>query len=115
MGLVGLFADFSSTYWLKESLAVNKFIANSMGFLIAASSNYYFNRVWTFESHNEKVPQEYLSFMLVSLVGLIINNGVLYLFNQHLKLPFYFSKLSSTAVTVVWNFMANYFFTFQSL
>ena len=110
VGFSGLFVDFSITYLLKEKLSVNKYISNSTGFIFAASSNYLFNRIWTFESNNPKVFTEYGTFILISMFGLVINNTCLYIFEK--KLNFYFAKFLAVLVTSVWNFTANYYLTF---
>lgn len=102
--------DFSITILLKEKLKVHRYISSSAGFTLAASSNYLFNRLWTFESNNPKVLIEYGTFILISLIGLIINNLFLYLFEK--KIRFYFAKFLAIIVTSIWNFIANYYLNF---
>lgn len=70
----GVIVDFSLTYLCKEKFRLNKYLSNSIGFMIAASSNYILNRIWTFGSLNQDIKTEYLSFIFVSTVGLLINN-----------------------------------------
>jgi len=111
VGISGLIIDFSITYLFKEIFKVNKYISNSIGFSVAVSSNYFFNRLWTFSSDNPKVLTEYASFLLISIIGLGINNLFLYLF--HKKMKFYPAKLFAIIVTTIWNFLANYFITFS--
>jgi len=103
--------DFSITILLKEKLKVHRYISSSAGFTLAASSNYLFNRLWTFKSNNPKVLIEYGTFILISLIGLIINNLFLYLFEK--KIRFYFAKFLAIMVTSVWNFIANYYLNFS--
>jgi putative flippase GtrA len=110
VGFSGMIVDFSITILLKEKLKVHRYIANSAGFTLAASSNYLFNRFWTFESNNPRVLQEYSTFIVISLIGLIINNLFLYLFEK--KLKFYFAKFLAILVTSLWNFSANYWLNF---
>jgi putative flippase GtrA len=110
VGFIGMVIDFSITYLLKEKLKIHRYIANSTGFTIAATSNYFFNRLWTFESNNPKVLVEYGTFIFISLIGLAINNFFLFLFEKRLK--FYWAKLLAIGVTTIWNFFANYYFTF---
>ena len=112
VGFSGLIIDYSVTYLLKEKLKVQRYISNSIGFATAASSNYLFNRLWTFESSNPEILFEYSSFILISGIGLAINNSFLYLFENRFKFNFYFSKLLAIGVTTIWNFFANYFITF---
>ncbi len=112
VGFTGLIIDFSVTYLLKEKLKINRYISNSVGFTLAASSNYILNRIWTFNSHNPKVATEFISFLTISLVGLLINNSCIYLFEK--KFNFYFSKVLAIGITTFWNFFANYWITFGS-
>lgn len=111
VGFSGLLIDFLVTYILKEYLKINRYISNSVGFVIAASSNYLLNRIWTFESENPEILFEYTSFLIISIIGLLINNFFIYLFEK--RFNFYISKLFAIGVTTFWNFFANYLITFN--
>jgi putative flippase GtrA len=113
VGLSGLIIDFGTTYLLKEKLKINKFIANAAGFSLAATSNYTFNRIWTFHSQNPQIFYEYSSFIIISILGLLINTFILWLLTRKGKYNFYLSKLLATIVTVAWNFTANFLITFN--
>lgn len=102
--------DFSITFLLKEKLKVHRYISSSAGFTVAASSNYLLNRLWTFASNNPKVLVEYSTFIIISIIGITINNLFLYLFEKRLR--FYTAKLFAIGVTAIWNFFANYYLTF---
>ena len=105
--------DFGITGLLKEKVKINKYIANSAGFILAATSNYLLNRFWTFQSDSIHVVTEYLSFILISIAGLGMNNAVVYLLIEKMKLNFYLSKLFAIGVVTLWNFSMNYLFTFR--
>jgi putative flippase GtrA len=111
VGFWGMAVDFSITILLKEKLKVNRYISNSAGFTVAASTNYLFNRLWTFGSNNPKILVEYSTFFLISLIGLLINNLIIYLLEK--KLRFYFAKFVAIMVTSLWNFLANYYLNFN--
>lgn len=113
VGFSGMIIDFGVTYLCKEIIKLNKYISNGFGFILAATSNYFLNRSWTFESHYEQIGFQYMQFMIVSCIGLGINSLVLYLLSDRLKLNFYLSKLIAIGVTTVWNFFANLLFTFK--
>lgn len=112
VGASGLVVDFGLTWLFKEKLRVQKYIANAIGFMCAATSNYFLNRIWTFESHNPNVGREYGEFVLVSVIGLGINSLFLWLFVSKAKLNFYVSKFVAIVITTIWNFIANYYITF---
>ncbi len=123
VGLSGLFVDFGITWFLKDKHNVNRFIANALGFIFAASTNYVLNRVWTFGSQNSKILSEYSLFILISLAGLIINTFILWILLTKItvafsskkgeNLYFYFSKLIAIGVVTIWNFLMNFFITFS--
>lgn len=112
VGFSGLFVDFGVTYLCKEILRIQKYIANSIGFTAAASTNYVLNRVWTFQSKDPNIAMEYTEFIIISLIGLGINNFILWLIVSRTRINFYIAKLFAIAVVTVWNFLANYFITF---
>lgn len=113
VGFTGVIVDFSVTWLLKEVFRANKYIANSIGFTVAATSNYYLNRIWTFASTSDNVAREYSLFLGISLIGLLLNNLLIYILNDKFKFNFYLSKLFAIGVVTVWNFIANYFITFR--
>ena len=113
VGTTGMVIDFGTTWFLKERVKINKYVANSTGFILAASSNYLLNRIWTFQSQNTKIATQYISFIIISLIGLGINNMVIFLLHGRLKYNFYLSKLIAIGVVTIWNFLMNLFITFS--
>jgi len=113
VGTTGMVIDFGTTWLLKERVKINKYVANSTGFILAASSNYLLNRIWTFQSQNTKIATQYISFIIISLIGLGINNMVIFLLHGRLKYNFYLSKLIAIGVVTIWNFLMNLFITFS--
>jgi putative flippase GtrA len=113
VGFSGMIIDFGTTWLLKEKFRINKYIANSTGFTLAATSNYILNRLWTFHSENSHIFKEYSLFIIISLAGLAINNFVIFIFHEKLKLNFYLSKLIAVGVVTCWNFVLNYLITFS--
>lgn len=114
VGFSGVFVDFGITWLCREKIKLNQYLANSTGFLCAVVSNYVLNRVWTFHSQDPSVVMQFSKFLLASVVGLGINNGIIYLLNERGKINFYAAKLVATGVVTIWNFWANYTFTFNS-
>lgn len=112
VGCSGMIIDFGITYLCKEIFKLNKYISNGIGFILAATSNYFLNRIWTFESYKEDIGIQYIQFMIVSTIGLGINSMVLYVLTDKLKWNFYLSKLIAIGITTIWNFFANMLFTF---
>ena len=112
VGFSGLGIDFFTTWLLKERILLNKYLSNSCGFTLAASSNYYFNRIWTFNSINPEISKELSIFLIVSIIGLLTNNVLLFIFHKKYENNFYFAKIIAILITAIWNFFANNFYTF---
>lgn len=112
VGCSGMIVDFGVTWLCKEKLRWNKYLSNSLGFVLAATNNYVWNRLWTFESESEAVVREYLSFVVIATIGLALNNLIVYLLHERLHLHFYLSKLIAVGCVTLWNFSMNYVFTF---
>ena len=113
VGGSGVVVDFGVTYLAKEFLKLNKYVANSLGFICAATSNYILNRTWTFGSNDPDIVMQYFRFFGFSLIGLVINNLVIYLLHGRVKWNFYVVKLIATCIVTFWNFSMNYIFTFH--
>lgn len=113
-GFFGMSIDFGATWLFKEKIKINKYIANAIGFSLAVTNNYFINRVWTFQSTNPHLGTEFSKFVFVSLVGLGLNTFIIYLFHQRKDgINFYLAKFFAIVIVFVWNFLANWLFTFR--
>jgi putative flippase GtrA len=113
VGVSGVVVDFGVTWLCREKLKINQYAANSLGFGCAVVNNYLLNRIWTFESHDPELAWQFGKFTVVALVGLALNNGIIWLLNERRSVKFYTAKLIATGVVMLWNFWANYTFTFS--
>lgn len=123
VGASGTVIDFGLTALCKGILGIPELLSNAIGFTLAATSNYYLNRVWTWKSTSKDVGVEYAKFFFVSLLGLGLNTLIIFLLKDISIVPrfvdttldwdFWIAKIIATAVVMVWNFIANNFFTFR--
>jgi putative flippase GtrA len=88
-------------------------VAATCSFLVAVTSNYTWNRLWTFREHRGHVAIQGMRFFLVSLVALGANVLVLYLLVAYGGLD----KLPAQAVAIVLvtplNFIGNKLWSFR--
>ena len=113
VGLLGMCVDFFITWFCKEKLRFNKYIANSLGFSFAVVNNFYWNLRWTFQATGNHTTSYFERFVLFSLIGLGLNNLFIFLFNDKLGINFYISKAMAVVCVFVWNFAANDIFNFH--
>ncbi|SEL06393.1 GtrA family protein [Parapedobacter koreensis] len=115
VGLSGVVVDFGVTWVCKEKFRFPKYLANSLGFCVATVNNYLLNKYWTFKVFgNQGLFLEFSKFVGFALVGLLINNLVLFILHGRSKLNFYLAKLIAIAIVSVWNFLGNYMYTFSA-
>ena len=123
VGVSGAVIDFGMTALCKGILGMPELLANAIGFTVAATSNYVLNRIWTWKSTSKDVGVEYAKFFFVSLIGLGLNSLIVLLLKDTSIVPrfvdttldwdFWVAKVIATAIVMVWNFLANNFFTFR--
>lgn len=118
VGFSGMIVDYAFLFLFKEICVWPAWLALAIAFAIAASSNYLFNRLWTFRSKEQQMGREYLRFIAVSVVGLGITELTMWLLG--IWLPdwaadwrFYLLKFVAIVVTTLWNFFGNLLFTFR--
>jgi putative flippase GtrA len=107
VGFLSFIVDFSLTYICKEKLHWNKYIANTTGFLTSSIVNFVLNRIWAFNSKDEQMTKQAVLFAISTVAGLVLGNGMVYLFADLLGIHFYIAKLISIAVMMIWNFTFN--------
>ncbi len=112
VGFSGVFVDFGTTFICKEILKIQKYVANTCGFTLAATTNYFMNRLWTFHSTNPNIMQEFTRFFIIALIGLVMNLLIIWAMSGKFKVNFYVSKLIATLVVTLWNFLINAYYTF---
>ncbi|BAV08883.1 Putative flippase GtrA (transmembrane translocase of bactoprenol-linked glucose) [Filimonas lacunae] len=114
VGVTGVCIDFGITWLLKEKVKINKFVANTCGFTIAVGNSFVLNRYFTFEkTDNAAWQSDLLRFLGFSLIGLLLNNLLVWYFNEKVQLKFYISKSLAVVIVFFWNFFSNFFFNFK--
>ncbi|MBS1683446.1 MAG: GtrA family protein [Bacteroidetes bacterium] len=108
VGATSFGVDFGTLYVCKEKFKINKYISNTISFILSATVNFCLNRAWSFDNHDPNVGTQAMKFAVSMTIGFLIAMGALYVFSDKMKLNFYFSKLLSVSIAMIWNFsMAN--------
>jgi putative flippase GtrA len=114
IGLSGMALDYGLTFLCKEYWLFDKYIANFFGFAVAATSNYFLNRLWVFKEEARSHAKQYTGFIGIAMIGLILNSTIIWILTDRiLFLNFYFSKAIAIGLVFIWNFSMNYFLNFK--
>jgi putative flippase GtrA len=122
VGAIGMVVDLSILNVMHKVLGLPLLIANSISFSTAVVSNFTWNRLWTFpESRQRPIVSQLGQFALVNIIGLGINNAVLWtihhLITGFVPDPFDYNLAKITAIGVVlfWNFFVNRMWTYRGI
>jgi len=113
VGLSGAAIAFSITWLLRDKAKWNQYLSNSIGFVVATTNNFIWNKFWTFHNGSNAYLQQYSIVMVIAFGGLLLNNAVLWVCYRLLRLPFYVSKAAASGVVAVWNYTLNKLIAFR--
>jgi putative flippase GtrA len=119
VGAIGSVVDFTVLIVLKEGLLFNLYVANTFSFSAAVFSNFLWNSIWTFRgTFRGRKRHRFIPFLLVSIMGLGINQFILYLTHEatgldNFQYGYLLAKVVATIVVMIWNFIANKYWTFR--
>lgn len=99
--------DYSTLLIFNKLLKVNYLVAAIAGFLFGLLCNYVGSTKFVFKNRVVKDRRlEWTAFAVIGLVGLALNEGLLFLLTGKLKIGVEFSKPMTQAVVFLWNFAA---------
>jgi dolichol-phosphate mannosyltransferase len=123
IGGIGALINIAVLWFLVEAAGVYYLTAAVVSFAVAATSNFVFNRIWTFRSKSE-ITSQYVRFLVVSVDGLFLNLILLKQLNEEVmpaigvtsdkaSLFLIVSQLIAIIFVSVFNFVANSFWTYS--
>jgi len=113
VGTTGTLIDLGSLYIFVEYFGLSVLISAIFSFLLAVVNNFTWNKIWTFENKSKNLRKLFIKFLMVSLVGLILTISMMAIFVNILKIWYMFAKILTSGVVLVWNFLANKYWTFK--
>ena len=105
VGGIAFIADISMLYLLTEFANCYYLLAAGFAFLLGLTINYLLSIYWVFDyrSINNRTL-EFLIFTAIGLVGLVMNEVILFVLTEYLAVYYVFSKVFSTSVIFIFNF-----------
>ena len=107
VGGVAFVADYGSLYALTEWLGVAYLLSAAIAFIIGLTINYIFSNLIVFSTHRlESKWIEFMIFAIIGVIGLGLNELIIYCCTEFIGLHYMLSKLISTVLVFLWNFFA---------
>ena len=85
-------------------------VASALSAELGIINNFYWNDRWTFK-RTQLSLRRFARFNLVSLAGLLITTGTLWVLVRHLGIYYLTANLLGVALATAWNFVANSLWT----
>lgn len=113
VGVFGTISHYIVLWILVEGVYVPILPATTAGFIVGAVVNYSLNRKFTFTSnapHVIALPK----FLTIATVGAGLNVLIMAMLLEVLKIHYLIIQLIATSTVLIWNFVANYVWTFRN-
>ena len=112
-GVVGGLAfiiDYIVLYVLTDIFHIYYLISSCISFTVSVIFNYILSIKWVFDVNKKQGLKEFILFIILSVIGLIINEIIMYLMVDIMNIHYMISKLFSTGVVMVYNFITRKIF-----
>lgn len=113
-GIVGVIAfviDYGFMVLLTEVFGVPYLISTTVSFIISVIFNYFASMRFVFKRKDDMSRRrEFIIFVVLSIIGLIINDVFMWLMVDFLYIDYRLSKIVVTFIVAVWNFVTRKIF-----
>lgn len=103
--------DYGIMILLTELFGINYLISSAISFTVSVIFNYLLSIHWVFNVTDDRSQtQDFLVFIILSVIGLGINQLIMWLCVDKLGIFYMISKIGATAVVMVYNFITRKIF-----
>lgn len=114
VGGVAFLVDYGTLFVLTHYAGVPYLWSAAIAFILGLVTNYLISISWVFHhSGKMRVWQEFVCFAIIGVIGLGLNELIMYVGTDMMHLHYMISKLISTAIVFFWNFFARKFMLFN--
>ncbi len=112
-GVVGGLAfliDYGIYTLLISAFNVYYIIASVISFTLSVIFNYILSIKWVFDVKKKQGPKEFIIFVILSVIGLILNSLILYLSVELMQIHKLIAKIIATFIVMIYNFITRKIF-----
>lgn len=111
VGGIATIIDFIFLWFFKEIIGLPVLISNTLSFTISVTYNYIASIKWVFDVNKEKDSRkQFIIFITFSIIGLLLNNLILWICNDKFKIYYLIGKVIATGIVMVFNFITRKLF-----
>ena len=112
---VAALIDTGLLFVLTEFLGIYYLVSSVVSYLCGMITNYSLNKVFNFKDKSPKIAQQFVLFAFVAIIGLILNQIILFILVENIHVWYIFAKIISLFVVVIWSFFGHKKITFSLL
>ena len=114
VGGIAFLVDYGSLWFLTDICGLHYLVSAAIAFLLGLTCNYLLSTSWVFDNRRlQSRWAEFAVFAIIGVIGLGLNELILYAGTDLLHLHYLVSKIISTALVFFWNFFARKFILFN--
>lgn len=91
---------------LLSKLGINYLISNVISFTISVIYNYVLSMKFVFDVKNNNTTQNFLQFIILSIIGLGLNEFIMKICVDNISINLLFSKIIATGIVMIYNFIS---------
>jgi putative flippase GtrA len=111
VGVICTIIDFGLMIFLKEVAGVYYLIASGISFAVSVVANYLLSMKFVFHGKkNASKMKEFILFVVLSVIGLGLNQVIMWAAVDGMKISYILSKVGATAIVMVYNFVTKKIF-----
>ena len=115
VGGIAFVVDYGSLYVLTEFCHCHYLVSAAIAFILGLIVNYLLSLKWVFtEQRFNNAWMEFAIFAIIGVIGLGLNELLIYAITEHIGLHYMIGKIISTVVVFFWNFFARKMVLFTS-
>ncbi len=106
VGVIAFVIDYGLLILLTELLGMPYLVSATISFIVSTVFNYLASMRYVF-AHKEGMSRrrEFVVFVILSTIGLGLNDLFMWLGTDLLGVPYYLTKIVATGLVMVWNFV----------
>lgn len=107
VGGIAAVVNIGSLYFFSSILSINYIVGNVFAFILGLLVNYLLSKKFVF-TKNSSINQffEFVMYSVIGVLGLVFDTFMLWLFTSKIGIYYMLSKIVSTMLTFIWNFLA---------
>jgi putative flippase GtrA len=111
-GIATIF-DFGLLYILTEFIKIHYISSATISYMLGMATNFILNKYFNFKNKSKKILKQSLLFLLIALIGLGLNNLILWYLVEFIELWYMTAKAISICIVMLWSFYGHKKITFE--